>query len=426
MGLRLRLDAPHPTDPRRWVIGVSVSSDCARLAAVVVAAVGDGLELRADIGRMAAIDTSPETAALFGQLAGSSSVGGDSGPAALVATLRAQLADVQASLVADLLGEAGLAPARVLAVGVHDPGLWSANSGYVGLCDAARLAESSGLNVIDAFPARDVACGGQGGPVTALAQWILLKHPTRNRLLLDLGRTVRMSFLPAEHEGKPSSEVLSFEVGPGMRLLDHLTSRLTGGEHRFDLGGRLAVQGRRIPELVEHWLEDPYFKRPPPRWHPRGVRPERFLLEAIRMAVDSGWSVRDLLCTATHFIADQIALSVRRWLPENCTFEEIVLCGGGQHNGMLLREIASRLRDPPVVRITDTDLTSEVLDPAAAAVLALLHLDHVPANHPMITGAEVSRVLGRLSPGSPQSWHRLLHQVTRSEPTTIRPLRSAI
>jgi anhydro-N-acetylmuramic acid kinase len=233
-----------------------------------------------------------------------------------------------------------------------------------------------------------------------------------------------MSYLPRDRRGHGASRILSFEVGPGMRMLDQLTRRLTGGEHDYDPGGRLAVQGRRIAELHEHWLTDPYFRRPLPRWQPRGVRPERFLLDAMRTAVDRGWSVRDMLCTATHFIAETIALAVRRCLPGDTKVDEIVLTGGGQHNGMLLREIATRLPEIPITRMGQFGPSGEALVPACIALLALFHLDEVPANLSAVTGTEVPRVLGRLTPGSPQSWKRLLAELTTRRPAT-RPLRAA-
>jgi anhydro-N-acetylmuramic acid kinase len=313
-----------------------------------------------------------------------------------------------------------------LAVGILDPGLWASgratSGGYLGLCDAARLAELTDANVVDAFPARDVARGGQGGPITALAEWILLKAPNRSRALLDLGPSMRMSYLPPDRGRDSASRILSFEVGPGMRMLDQLTRRLTSGEKAYDAGGRLAVQGRRIAELLEHWLGDPYFRRPLPRWQPRGIRPERFLLEAMQMAVDRGWSVGDMLCTATHFLAETTALAVRRCLPEDAQVDEIVLTGGGQHNGMLLREIAARLPQIPLMRVDQFGPSGEALAPACVALLALWHLDETPANHSAVTGTEVPRVLGRLTPGSTQSWQRLLRELTKTgrAPRTLR------
>lgn len=420
MSTLIRLDMPRTGDGRRWTVGVLVSSKCTQVAAALLAAGGRGLDMQAHVAGAVTDDVPKETAALFGPLASSGAY-----PAGLVTDLRARLAEIQAALVSDLLAGLGVAPSRVLAVGVHDPGLWkferSGPSGYLGLCDAARLAEATGLNVIDAFPARDLVQGGQGGPIAAVAQWVLLKHPQNSRVLLDLGRTVRMSYLPATMTDNASSRILSFEVGPGTCLLDSLAQRLTGGQHRFDPGGRLAVQGRRIPELIEHWLSDPYFDRPLPRWHPRGVRPERFLTDAVQMAVDSGWSVRDLLCSAAHFIAEAIASALRRRLPQDARIDEIVMTGGGQHNGLLLREIG-RLTEVPLVRIDELEIPDEAFGPACIAVLAQLYLDQTPANATAITKAEIPRLLGRLTPGSPQNWQRLLQTSVGSSPA-VRPLR---
>ena len=46
----------------------------------------------------------------------------------------------------------------MLVAGIDDPGWWSTNGPYpscIALCDAARVAESSGISVVDNFPARD-------------------------------------------------------------------------------------------------------------------------------------------------------------------------------------------------------------------------------------------------------------------------------
>jgi anhydro-N-acetylmuramic acid kinase len=363
-----------------------------------------------------------DTAALFESLCGPAS-----GPASSLLSLRAELAKTLAPLVLDLLDSLGMASGRVLCVGVNDPGLWECRddgpTGYLGVCDAARLAETTGLNVIDAFPARDLAAGGQGGPLGALPHWILLRDGLRNRVLLDLGRTTRLTYLPTARTQRAEAQILSFDIGPGAGLLDLLAERLTGGQHPFDPGGRLAVQGKRIAELIDHWMSNSYFDDPPPRWHPRGVLPERFLADALQMAVAADWSVRDVLCTATHFIAEMVARTLRS-LPGGARIDEVIVTGGGQHNGMLLHEI-SRLTAPGLVRLDELGFPSDSLDPAAAAILAMLHLDQVPANPTSITKAATPRLLGRLTGGSPQSWQLLLETCAGGS-SSLRPLRTAI
>ena len=429
MAAPFRVIPTGPSDACRWAIGILVSSDCSRLSATLVGARSHGLQIDAEVAEGLIVQVPRDATALWTQLVepGSSLTARETIEA--VSAVRAELAQTQASVVDALLSQAGMAPARILAVGVHDPGLWSLSrtvrEGYFGLCDPARLAETTGMNVVDAFPARDVAAGGQGGPVTAIAEWVLFGHPRQNRILLDLGRTTRLSYLAARRPNLGAPRVLSFEVGPGMRLIDLFAQRFSNGEHGFDPGGRLAVQGQRLAPLLEHWLSDPYFRRSIPRWHPRGVRPDRFLLDALQMAVEAGWSVRDLLCTATHFVAESVALAIRRQLPGDASVDQLVLTGGGQQNGMLLRELARLLPEVPIVRAMELGIDGEAVGPACVGILALLFLDQVPGNLPEVTGTEVARVLGHLTPGSPQSWQRLISTLSGSQPT-VRPLRSAI
>jgi len=423
MSASLRLEVPRASDDCRWLVGVSVSPRCDRVSAALVCVRGTGLAAAVEVLGTQTRSIPHETTALFGALS-------NAVPCAVtsLASLRTQLTDHEATTIQELLASQGMASGRVLAVGVHDPGLWELHrgeaAGYLGLCDPARLAETTGLNVLDAFPARDLAVGGQGGPIGALAEWLLLGDPLRNRVLLDLGHTIRLSYLPTTRIERAVSRVLSFEVGPGFDLLDLLTQRLSGGQHRFDPGGRLAVQGKRIKELVDHWMHDSYFDCPPPRWHPHGVRPERFLADALTMAVAADWSVRDLLCTATHFIAEMIAQTLGRRLPEDAAIDEIIVTGGGQHNGLLLHEIG-RLTALPLKRLDELSMPAIALGSASAALLAVLYLDQIPANPTSITNAATPRVLGRLTGGSPQSWQTLL-QTCASGNSAFRPLRAAV
>ena len=70
-----------------------------------------------------------------------------------------ELADVQATVIEQLKLKAGKYVDRILAISVTDPGLWQRDFdgtiSYTSLCDATRLAERTGISVIDAWPDRD-------------------------------------------------------------------------------------------------------------------------------------------------------------------------------------------------------------------------------------------------------------------------------
>ncbi|MGD9126598.1 MAG: anhydro-N-acetylmuramic acid kinase, partial [Planctomycetia bacterium] len=337
-----RFDSLHrrPTE-ERWVVGIVVSSECRRLEMVLLSCDGTGLEIRSTIHAAKMVRVPDEIGSLFRQLGATGTNLSES-----FGRLRCELAEFQAEAVLEFCREAAIPVNQILVLSSLDPGYWcgvGSSSQCLEISDPARLAERTGMNVVDAFSSRDLAQGGQGGPVTAIAEWVLMHAYHETRLLLDLGATTRMTLLPAQTVRNAVSCVLSFEVGPGMRLLDQLTQQLTVGEHTFDPGGSLAVQGQKVKSLLEHWKADPIFDRPLPRWQPHGVRVERFLNDSVRMAIEADWSVRDLLCTATHLVAESIVDTLQRRLPEDLPVKQVLLTGGGRSNGMLLRELAARL-----------------------------------------------------------------------------------
>ncbi len=71
--------------------------------------------------------------------------------------------------------------------------------------------------------------------------------------------------------------------------------------------------------------------------------------------------------------------------------------------------------------------SSGSIDPPSliAAMLGFLHVDQMPANLPSLTGANQQRILGRLTPGRPNSWRNLLREMADHEPPAMK-LRDAM
>ena len=97
--------------------------------------------------------------------------------------LAAELAEFGATVVGDLCARWPQLERRMLAIGMTEPGIWGRTRGglvgYLPLVDAGRLADLTGLNVIDAFPARDLAQEGAGGPLDPMPDWLLLHHASK-------------------------------------------------------------------------------------------------------------------------------------------------------------------------------------------------------------------------------------------------------
>ena len=211
-----------------------------------------------------------------------------------------------------------------------------------------------------------------------------------------------------------------------MSLVDRFAREATGRRSRFDEGGHLAVQGRCLEELIERWqTEGRVSVVPGPRWRPALPGAKSMFQAAMAAAPQAGWTLSELLCTANHLIAREIAETIRHRLPNSPAVDEAVISGGGQQNGLLVHLLAEQLPGVPLVAEASLGIPQNMRGAAVAAVLALWHLDQTPGCPTAITGARTLRVLGRLTPGGPQAWQRLLQEMARHQPEVVS-LRSAI
>jgi anhydro-N-acetylmuramic acid kinase len=346
-------------------------------------------------------------------------------PASLSFHVSRELASIEEEAIHELIGESKLTAQDVLAVGVSDPGLRAVTAHgtfYQGLCDAPYLAEHTGLNIVDSFPAQDIAVKGNGGPIFPLPVWIFLKSETTPRILLDLGRTARLTFLPRAENAFSHQKIQHVEVIPCGSLLDTLVWQLTGGKTAIDTGGRIAVQGCQNSLLLSSLRSA---LSPKENWSSTGLKPDRYLQIAEKAARER-LSYQDVLCTVSSFIAEAVAGQVSNLMQAAGYFEpELLVQGSGRQHGLLMNGLVTHLKKRTLTPISQLGIPVDTLDALCTAMLALLTVDHVPGNLPHLTGGGTAKPLGRFTQGSTENWHRLLCEMAGTRPAS-RPLRSAM
>ncbi len=194
-------------------------------------------------------------------------------------------------------------------------------------------------------------------------------------------------------DGENGSRPAAFDTGPGTALLDAAAARLSGGRLRMDRDGERAAAGEVLPEALDEWRSDPFFRRPPPRSTGR----ERFGPDRLERWLDAhdGERPEDLLATLTELTAWSVADGLRRVDGE---VDELYLCGGGARNPELGRRLAERLDPVPVRRLSRLGWDGDAREAAAFALLARQHLLGVPSSPHWATGARGARVLGTRTP----------------------------
>jgi anhydro-N-acetylmuramic acid kinase len=392
----------------RWVIGIASGAGGDDVDAALLELEGCGLGLRARIVHSLHEPLPEDVRRLTRKIARSAS---EPRELSLAHRLLGESFAAAARRTADW---AGFSLQKVQCLGCSGHTIWGEQDGnypaVFNLGMPAIIAERSGVTTVSDFRSRDVAAGGQGAPLAALADYILFNayHPDQARLIVHLGTVAQIILLPSRCRVQ---DIAGFDVGPCNQLLDTLMQHLTNGQEQFDAGGKHAVQGRCQESLLERWLQHPSLQRKPPRAVPRHAFGDAFAVQAVRLAKEQNWSPFDLLCTATHFVVRTIADAVHRFLPTPGPHgRRVLLSGGGTKNGLL-----RHLLQQQIGGAEDTDAAGvprQARRASTKAILAALCVDGVPANLPQATGATSSRLLGSITPGSTANWARCLAWMT--------------
>ena len=280
------------------------------------------------------------------------------------------------------IGSSGQATGRVLPALSGEPGCAAE------LGSPAVIASRTGLSVAARFAQGDLAAGGQGGPLTAWPDWLLLRDKRLSRVAVHLGGIASLTFVGS---GAAADDVVAFDIGPGTLVIDALADRVLG--RPFDSDGAAASQGVVQPALLNELLANPYFHRSPPKTTQAGEWGAVYLQRLLLMARKHLCPDADILATVTELSAHCVAWAVER-LTERP--HEVILSGGGASNIHLAGRIRNLLSPCSTYSAERYGLSLRGKQAACFAVLAAARLDAFPAHCPAATGAKKGRVLGSL------------------------------
>jgi anhydro-N-acetylmuramic acid kinase len=278
----------------------------------------------------------------------------------------------------DLLDHAGISPAQVQAIGshgqtlYHDPGALFPYTWQIG--DAHVIAEQTGITTVADFRRRDIAAGGQGAPLIPLFHQVFLSDTEETRVVLNIGGIANITVL------SPSSPLIAFDTGPGNALLDAWAHIHLGVP--LDKDGTWAACGHVIPTLLETWLQDPYFQRPPPKSTGR----DYFNLSRFSPGAAAPMDVQTTLAALT---VQSVAAAMRPYAPRR-----VLICGGGVHNPVLRAGLQSALPECEVQSSAVFGIDPDWMEALGFAWLAKQRLAGIALNSGIITGARAPLALG--------------------------------
>ncbi|MHB8680375.1 MAG: anhydro-N-acetylmuramic acid kinase [Rudaea sp.] len=285
-----------------------------------------------------------------------------------------------------LLKREGIAPVSVTALGSHGQTVRHRplhKPPYtLQLGDPNVIAEATGITTVADFRRRDIAAGGQGAPLAPAFHAAMSPRDGIDRVVLNLGGIANISVLDKE-------PLRGFDTGPASCLLDAWAQEHLG--EAFDRDGAFAARGETDEALLSLLLADPYFAAPPPKSTGREV----FHLDWLRPYLrDMQTSPENVQATLVALTACSIAHAVRTHAP---SAREVLVCGGGVRNPVLMRAIADALAPIPVASTAARGIDPDFVEAMAFAWLARERLaDRAPENASNVTGAHGPRVLGAI------------------------------
>lgn len=270
------------------------------------------------------------------------------------------------------------------------------------LGEPAVIAAECGIPVVSNFRPADMAAGGQGAPLVPLFDYAYFVHPTRARILQNIGGIANLTAIPA---AAALEDVIAFDTGPGNMILDALTQQLFSKP--YDRNGRIAARGKVLEPILRAALKEKFFRLPPPKSAGReqfgATYAEKFLAACRKHSAPKPLRPEDAIATASALTAESIAHAIRtRVLPLTGSKPiDLIVSGGGAHNATLLAMLGNRLV-PLDANLTTSDalgLPSEAKEAAAFALLAYQTWRHQPGNVPSATGASRLAILGQVTYG---------------------------
>jgi anhydro-N-acetylmuramic acid kinase len=302
-----------------------------------------------------------------------------------------------AAVVEELLSAHAISPEEVGVIGFH--GHTVAHAPAEGrthqIGDGPLLAAETGIDVVADFRSRDMAAGGEGAPFAPLYHAARAAELAKPLAVVNIGGVANVTWIgtgiaagasattagaAGAADTAAGARLLAFDTGPGNALLDSWVMRHIGAPR--DQDGRLAAVGQVQQQIVDRFLQAPYFERPPPKSLDRDDFDLTFL---------NGVSPADGAATLCAVTAAAVA-QARSHLP--AAPDRWLVCGGGRHNPVIMAMLAARL-GAPVEPVEAVGWNGDALEAEAFAYLAVRALKGLPLSLPSTTGVREPTSGGR-------------------------------
>ena len=334
----------------RTVVGTMTGTSMDAVDAVAVSIHGHGLEMTADFKTIASVELG-ELAIKLRHLA--------SGNGSTV-----EMSDAATELghvTVDAISRLGLDSIDIIAL--HGQTIYHKPPTSIQLIDPAPVFDTYPCTIMTDPRKADLKHGGQGAPITPLADWVMFRSIEASTAIVNLGGFCNVTLIPAASDPK---EIRGFDVCCCNLLINTIARQMLNKQ--FDQNGREALRGKLDLAIYDQLLERLEQQRTSNRSLGTGDDIGEFAV-----SIGSNCSPSDLLATATNATGTCITNSIQG-------IDRVFLAGGGVHNAALVKAIQNNGTTGQL------NVPTQAREGMAMAILGALSQDGISITLPNITG----------------------------------------
>ena len=249
------------------------------------------------------------------------------------------------------------------------------------------LNQLTNKDIVFNFRKNDILNGGQGAPLTPVFHYLIslqnkIKLPV---CFLNIGGISNITIVK---DSENIFELISKDIGPGNCLIDNWVRK--NSNKKYDKNGALASAGTRN-EIIFEQAQELYMNR-------SNKKKLSFDTNDFDISFIRGLNFEDGVTTLTDFtasiIGDELSLSIAN---SKAKIQDILLCGGGRKNKILLNKIQENLSQNINLKlIDDYKIDGDFIESKAFAFLAVRSAQKLPISFPNTTGCNKPCVGGEL------------------------------
>ena len=254
------------------------------------------------------------------------------------------------------------------------------------LGDGKLLNQLTKKKIVFNFRKKDIENGGEGAPLTPIFHQVLVSKFRINLpvCILNIGGISNITIIKKLIGSK---EIFSKDLGPGNCLIDTWVRK--NSNLKFDDNGKLASQGKKN-EIIFEQAQELYSNR-------INRKKLSYDVNDFDISFSRGLSLEDGTATLTAFTSSVIAESLSEELSKHVSIKEILICGGGRKNQILVEAIKNDLNSKiQLKKIDDYDINGDFIESQAFGYIAIRTIKDLPITFPNttnclspITGGEI-------------------------------------